>query len=66
MSANLVNASDNSQSEEENDNPKSLEIIENNGKLIKATNGLTVASLTRMKDFDSTYGVFFIFNIKYF
>jgi hypothetical protein len=62
MSANLVNASDNSQSEEENDNPKSLEIIENNGKLIKATNGLTVASLTRMKDFDSTYGAFFIFH----
>ncbi|ORY66768.1 hypothetical protein LY90DRAFT_223018 [Neocallimastix californiae] len=62
MSANLVKGSDSCQNEEEKDNPKSLEIVESNGKMIKATNGLTVASLTRMKDFDSTYGAFFIFH----
>ncbi|ORX41678.1 hypothetical protein BCR36DRAFT_587884 [Piromyces finnis] len=62
MSANLVRASDSSQNEEENNNPKSLEIIDDNGKLVKTTNGLTVASLTRMKDFDGSYGAFFIFH----
>ncbi|KAG4101089.1 hypothetical protein H8356DRAFT_849177, partial [Neocallimastix lanati (nom. inval.)] len=62
MSANLVKASDNRQNEEDIENPKSSEIIKSDGKVIKTTNGLTVASLTRMKDFDGTYGAFFIFH----